>query len=193
MKIELIEEKAVFRDFFQIVVGRLRFEKFDGTMSAEVRRLCLERGNAVAVVLYNRKNHSLILIEQFRYPAYRALQKQNGWLYELVAGVVEPGETPEEVVRREVLEEAGYEVANIEMLTRIFPSPGGTSERIYIYYAEVKDRVNAGGGLKTEHEDIRVMELPVTRVYEMVKQGLIEDAKTLVGLLYAKEKIEYRR
>jgi ADP-ribose pyrophosphatase len=189
MKVELIGEQLTYDDFFKILVGRLRFEKFNGQMSAEVRRLCLDRGDAVAVVLFNQKKKTLILIEQFRYPVYRALQGQNGWIYELAAGVVEPGETPEEVVEREVMEEVGYEVKNVKRLACIYPSPGVISERIYIYYAEVARQINRGGGLASEHEDIRVIELPVKKVDNMIKQGLIEDAKTLIGLMYAREKL----
>jgi len=189
MKVELKKERVAYRDFFKIVVGRLRFEKFNGQMSEEVRRLCLDRGDAVAVVLFNRKKKTLILIEQFRYPVYRALKGKNGWIYELAAGVVEPGETPEQVVEREVMEEVGYEVKSVKRLACIYPSPGVISERIYIYYAEVAKQINRGGGLASEHEDIRVIELPVKKVYSMIKQGLIEDAKTLIGLRYAKEKL----
>jgi ADP-ribose pyrophosphatase len=187
--VELKEEQEVFKDFFKITVGRFRFQKFNGQMSQEVRRLCLDRGDAVAIVLFNRKEKTLVLISQFRYPAYRAQNHQNGWLYELVAGVVEPGEEPEDAARRELMEEAGYKVEKLELLARIYPSPGGTSERMYIYYAEVTERDNSGGGSSREHEDIRVLELPVTKVYEMVNQGLIEDAKTLVGLSYARERV----
>jgi ADP-ribose pyrophosphatase len=189
MKVELADEQLKYDDFFKITVGRLRFEKFNGKMSAEVRRLCLDRGDAVAVVLFNRKKRTLILIEQFRYPVYRALKKKNGWLCELVAGVVEKGETPEGVVEREVMEEVGYTVKNVKRLTCIYPSPGVLSERIYIYYAEVAEQINRGGGLASEHEDIRAIELPVKKVYGMIKKGLIEDAKTLIGLMYAKEKL----
>lgn len=187
MKVEIKEERVAYDDFFKIIVGRLRFEKFDGTMSKEVRRLSMERGDAVAVVLFNRQNNTLVLIQQFRYPVYRALKKKNGWLYELVAGVVEHGETAQAVVRREVMEEAGYKVKNLKLLTRIFPSPGGMSERIYIFYAEVAGRENAGGGLISEHEDIRVLELPVAKVYAMLEKGKIEDAKTVIGLMLARE------
>ncbi|MCI0696275.1 NUDIX hydrolase [candidate division KSB1 bacterium] len=189
MKVELTEEQVAYKDFFKIIVARLRFEKFDGTMSKEVRRLCMERGDAVAVVLFNRQNNTLILIRQFRYPVFRVLKKKNGWLYELVAGVMVRGETPQAVVRREVMEETGYKVKNLKLLARIFPSPGGMSERIYIFYAEVAGRENAGGGLASEHEDIRVMELPVTKVYAMLEKGKIEDAKTVIGLMLARERV----
>ncbi len=189
MKVKIKEERVAYKDFFKIVVGRLRFEKFDGTLSKEVRRLSMERGDAVAVVLFNRQKKTLVLIQQFRYPVFRALKKKNGWLYELVAGVVERGETPQGVVRREVMEEAGYKVKNLKLLARIFPSPGGMSERIYIFYAEVAGRENAGGGLASEHEDIRVLELPVAKVYAMLEKGKIEDAKTVIGLMYARERV----
>jgi len=189
-RVEFSEERLVYDDFFKITAGRFKFEKFNGEMSAEVRRLCLDRGDAVAVVLFNRPKNKLVMIEQFRYPVYRALNKQNGWLYELVAGVVEAGETPEEVVAREVMEEAGYRIKNVKLLSTVFPSPGGMSERVYIFYAEVASRENAGGGLASEDEDIRVMELPVRKVYALLKKGQIEDAKTVIGLMQAEKLIQ---
>ncbi len=188
-KVEVSEERLAYDDFFKITAGRFKFEKFDGEMSEEVRRLCLDRGDAVAVVLFNRQTSKLVLIEQFRYPVYRALHGENGWLCELVAGVVEAGETPKEVVAREVMEEAGYRIKNVKLLSTVFPSPGGTSERVYIFYAEVAGRENAGGGLASEHEDIRVMEMPVSKVYTMLKKGRIEDAKTMIGLMQAEKLI----
>ena len=171
MKVELKDEQTAYDDFFKIFAARLRFEKFNGEMSKEVRRLCLDRGDAMAVVLFNRQSNKLVMIEQFRYPVYRALQRKNGWLCELIAGVVEMGETPEQVVAREVMEEAGYLIKNAKLLSTVFPSPGGMSERVYIFYAEVAGRENAGGGLASEDEDIRVMELPVGKVYAMLRRG----------------------
>lgn len=189
MKVKLLKEQLAYDDFFKITAGRIKFEKFNGEMSAEVRRLCLDRGEAVAVVLFNRQNRKLVLIEQFRYPVYRALHRQNGWLCELIAGLVEAGEKPEEVAAREAMEETGYQIKNVKLLARIFPSPGGISERVYIFYAEVAGRENAGGGLASEDEDIRVMELPVSQVYGMLRRGQIEDAKTVIGLMQAEKLI----
>ena len=189
MKVELQEEQTAYDDFFKITAGRFKFEKFNGEMSKEVRRLCLDRGDAVAVVLFNRQSNKLVMIEQFRYPVYRALQRKNGWLCELIAGVVEAGEKPEEVASREAMEETGYQIKNVKLLARIFPSPGGMSERVYIFYAEVAGRENAGGGLASEDEDIRVMELPVGKVYAMLRRGELEDAKTVIGLLQAEKLI----
>lgn len=193
MKVKWQQERLAYDDFLKIIVGRLRFEKFNGEMSEEVRRLCLDRGDAVAVVLFNRQNNKLVLIEQFRYPVYRALKMKNGWLCELVAGVVEKGETPQEVVAREVMEGAGYRIKNIKLLSTVFPSPGGMSERVYIFYAEIAGRENDGGGLLFEHEDIRVLELPVRKVYAMLKRGEIEDGKTIIGLLQAEKLIQRQR
>jgi ADP-ribose pyrophosphatase len=187
MKVEIEKEQTVFDDFFKIVACKVSFEKFDGQMSQPVRRLSFERGDSVAAVLFNRHNNSLILIEQFRYPAHRA-QRENGWLYELVAGVIEAGETPEEVARREVLEETGYQAGEVKHLATVFPSPGGTSERVYVYFAEVGKKESAGGGVPEEHEDIRILDLPVPRVYQMLEAGKITDAKTVIGLLLARER-----
>lgn len=192
-KLEFIEERLVYDDFFKITAARLKFEKFNGEMSEEVRRLCLDRGDAVAVVLFNREKNKLVLIEQFRYPVYRALDRKNGWLCELIAGVVEAGEKPEEVAQREAIEETGYQIKNVKLLARVFPSPGGMSERVYIFYAEVAGRENSGGGLASEHEDIRVLELPINKVYAMLKKGQIEDAKTVIGLMQAEKLIRRRR
>ena len=189
MKVKLLEEQLAYDDFFKITAGRFKFEKFNGEMSKEVRRLCLDRGDAVAVVLFNRQSNKLVMIEQFRYPVYRALQGENGWLCELIAGVVEAGEKPEEVASREAMEETGYQIKNVKLLARIFSSPGGISERVYIFYAEVAGRENAGGGLASEDEDIRVMELPVGKVYAMLRRGELEDAKTVIGLLQAEKLI----
>jgi len=187
MKVEIKKEQLDYDNFFKIFVGRLKFEKFNGQMSEVVSRLCLDRGDAVAVVLFNRESNKLVLIEQFRYPVYRALQGKNGWLCELIAGVVEAGEKPEEVAAREAMEETGYKIKNVKLLARVFPSPGGMSERVYIFYAEVAGRENAGGGLTSEDEDIRVMELSVSKVYTMLKKGQIEDAKTVIGLMQAEK------
>lgn len=192
-RVEVDDERVVYDDVFRLIQAHLRFEKFDGTMSDTVRRLCFERGDAVAVVLHHPQRHTLVLVEQFRYPVFRAMGRRNGWLYELVAGTVEAGETPEEVARREVLEETGYQLAYLEPLASIFPSPGGASERIFLFYGQLGERKEPGGGAPAEHEDIRVVECPVEHVLEMVSKGQIQDAKTLVGLFFAMDRLTVRK
>ena len=186
MKNVIIHEKnRVFDDHFKIDEARLQFERFDGTMSEPVRRLVFERGDSVAALVRHRDTGEILLIEQFRYPTY---EKGTGWLVETVAGVIEDGETPEATLRREVREEIGYEVTHTEPIATFYVSPGGTSERILLYYAEVTNasRVSEGGGAEEEHEDIRLVALTPEALEKRLAAGAIEDAKTLVGVLWLK-------
>ena len=184
-KVEIHEENRLFDDVFAIDEARLQFERFDGSMSEPVRRLCFERGDSVAAVVRNRDTGALLLTEQFRYPTY---EKGPGWLVEIVAGVIEDGETPEASLRREIREEMGYDVAHLEPIATFYVSPGGSSERILLYYAEVTDdgKVGAGGGADEEGEDIRLVTLTPDALDARLAAGDLADAKTLVGVLWLK-------
>jgi len=163
----------------------VRYERYDGTMSPPVGRLTLERGDAAGVLLYDPARDQVVLVEQFRYPAYAA--GEAGWLVEIVAGTVQPGQDPLEVARAEVREEAGYEVVALRHLTTCFLSPGGSSERAYIYQADISidERRWAGGGLAGEGEDTRLCVFGREEVLELVRKGAIADAKTIIALLTA--------
>jgi nudix-type nucleoside diphosphatase (YffH/AdpP family) len=182
----------VFDDFFKVDRAVIQFEKFDGVMTDDVVRLSFERGKAVAVLLVNPDKKTVILTKQFRFPAYRA-DKTCGWLYEIVAGTTETESTPEETARREVLEEVGYDVENLKLLYSFFPTPGGSTEIIYLFYAEVTDdrRKNKGGGLAIEVEDIQVVELPIQEVLQLLADGQIMDAKTIIALQWLKENYSF--
>lgn len=127
------------------------------------------------------------MIRQFR---YAAVSKAGGWLTETVAGLVDPGETPEDAVRREILEEAGYDIERLERIFCFYPTPGITSERIILYYAETRGNgpVAKGGGLAHENEDIRVLELPLGEALAQLDRGEIVDAKTIIGLMWLRER-----
>ena len=148
-RVEVTEEHDVFRrGFISLKEATLRYERFDGQMSEPVTRLYFDRGDSVAALLHDPSADTLTLVEQFRYPAYVT---GHGWLLELPAGVVERehGESEEETMRREIMEETGYEVASLEPITTCYPSPGGSSERIFLYYAQISEaaRRGAGGGV----------------------------------------------
>jgi nudix-type nucleoside diphosphatase (YffH/AdpP family) len=179
-RVEILSERVVFDDVFKIVEATLRFERFNGQMSEPVRRLVFERGDSAAALLLNRDTQKVILIEQFRYPTYK---KGPGWLLEVVAGMVDRGEQPEETIRREVREEVGYQVGDLQPIATFYVSPGATSERIALYYAEVgdADRVAAGGGSAAEHEDIEQVELSLPELWTALDEGKIVDAKTLIA------------
>jgi nudix-type nucleoside diphosphatase (YffH/AdpP family) len=182
-KVKISSEKVVFDDRFKVLETRLQFEKFDGQMSEPVRRLTFERGDAAAALLWHRDKERLLLVEQFRHATYA---KGPGWLVEVVAGMVKPREGPEATMHREILEETGYRVDDLEYIATFYPSPGGSSERIFLYYAEVgdDDLVDAGGGAVGEHEDIRLVEYTKAEMETALDRGEIVDAKTLVAALW---------
>lgn len=145
-RVEIQSKKGVFDGFFKIEEVEFRHQRVDGSMSRALRRLHLERGDGVAVVVYNKTRDCIVFVRQFRYSTY---EKGPGWLRETVAGVIEQGEAPEAVARRELLEEAGYRVGELESVGCFYLTPGGSSERIYLFFAEVEnvDRVTDGGGV----------------------------------------------
>ncbi len=182
-RVEVDGRELVLDDFFQVEAARLRYELFGGGMSDTVRRLNFERRDAAAVLLVERESGDVILIEQFRFPTYA---KGPGWLVEAVAGIVADGEDPAETARREALEETGYRVGELDHIGTFYLSPGGSSERIFMYHAEVAaaDRVAAGGGLAAEGEDIRIVRLPTADVADALTSARFADAKTVVGLMW---------
>lgn len=181
-KVEIIARDEIFRALiFRVDHIRLRFERYDGEMSGVIERVSLERGDGVAALLHDPAADTLILIEQFRASTYG---KGGGWLIELPAGIVEPGEDPATTMIREIDEETGYSVQTLHPISTFFLSPGGSSERIFLFYARLKPqaRSGAGGGLESESEDIRVMITPVAEALAKAQAGAIHDAKTLIGL-----------
>lgn len=183
-KVVIDSKKLAFDDFFQVEEAHLRYELFNGEMSRSVRRFSLERGNSVAVLVYNLETHKIILISQFRYPTYK---NGHGWLTELIAGMIDPGEKPEESARRELLEEAGLTISTFEHICDFYPSPGGSSEMIFLYYAEVSGKFalyNKTGGLPDHAEDIISFEMTLEDALKSVREGKIIDAKTIAAIFW---------
>lgn len=174
-------KKRVYDGFFKIDEAEVSFERFDGRMSPRLRRLCFERGDSVAALVYQRDARRALLVNQFKYPTYA---KGPGWILETVAGILEPGETPEAAVRREVLEEMGFAVERLEPIATFYVSPGGSSERILLFYAEVSagDKIAAGGGVPSEGEDVETLSFSLDELERLLAEGAVQDAKTLVGI-----------
>ncbi|HKI53098.1 MAG TPA: NUDIX hydrolase [Anaerolineales bacterium] len=181
-KVSVEQKKYILEDVFKVEEAYLRYEKFNGEMSGTVRRISLERGDSVSILIYNTITNKIILIRQFRYPSYKS---GNGWLIETIAGIVDKGEKPEESARREVQEETGLTIKTLEHITTFYPSPGGSSERVFLYYSEVsRDQTVDGevGGLACESEDIKSHELTLDEALGKIKSGEIMDAKTIIGI-----------
>jgi ADP-ribose pyrophosphatase len=182
-KVEIESTNRILDDFFKVDEAYLRHERFDGHMSDRIRRLNFERGDAVAAVIVERQTGDVLLVEQFRYPAYT---NGPGWLVETVAGVVGDDEDPETSIRREVLEEMGYRVGELDHIGTFYLSPGGSSERITLFHGEVSaaDRIEDGGGVESENEDIRLVRLPRNEIGSALESERFSDAKTIIGLMW---------
>jgi ADP-ribose pyrophosphatase len=180
----------VFDDFFKIDKAFLQYEKFDGTLTPELLRLNFNRGDSVAVLLYDPSIKAVVLTRQFRFPAYYS-DAQKGWQLEIVAGLLETNECPEAAAHREVFEEVGFQVPRLEFVTEFFLSPGGSSEKIRLYFAEAaaSDQTGTGGGVIREGEDICVESIPLARALEMIRTNEIGDAKTIIALLWLDKKL----
>jgi ADP-ribose pyrophosphatase len=182
----IARQQRLFDDFFKIDELLVTHRQIDGTTSSVQRRLVFERGDSVAVLLFNRDRRAVVLVEQFKAPTLIARRRDDpattdGWLVEPLAGMIDTGEAPEAAAIRETLEETGYRIREPELIGRFFVSPGGTSERVFLYFAEVgdADRVGKGGGI--DDEDIKVLEIGLEELFEQLARGLIEDAKLAIG------------
>ncbi len=187
--VEIIEKETAFQGYFRVDRYRLRHKKFDGGWSAPMRREIFERGHAVAVLLYDPDADRLVMIEQFRPGAHAALGEPHlrdafsPWLIEWVAGIIDPGETPETVACREALEEAGCTVQELEFIQLILATPGGSTETIALYAGRVEAPETGGiHGLDDEHEDIRVLVVPPAEAFAWLDAGRILNASTVIGL-----------
>ena len=180
---EVLDKSTCYSGFFRLEKYRLRHELFAGGWSAEISRECLERGHAVAVLLYDPDTDQVVLLEQFR---IGALEFPGGpWLVEIVAGIMDdPDETAEEVARRETLEEAGCEVLDLVPICRYLVSAGGTSETITLFCGRIDAKAVASGlgGIASEHEDIQVRVVSRDEALSLLCAGRINSAAPIIAL-----------
>jgi ADP-ribose pyrophosphatase len=182
-QLEILEKSIGYRGFFRLEKYRLRHELFAGGWSAEISRECLERGHAVAVLLYDPDTDQIVLLEQFR---IGALDFPGGpWLLEIVAGIIDhPGETTEEVAQRETAEEAGCELLDVLPICHYLVSPGGTSESITLYCGRVDVSTISSEvyGVASEHEDIRLQVVSRSEALALLHSGRINSAAPIIAL-----------
>lgn len=154
-----------------------RHRRFDGQWSEEVTRDLYTIGEVAMILPYDPALDAVLLVEQFR--TCGLYWNEPTWLFEAVAGIIDPGETPPEVAMREATEEAGLYIAAPIHISTVYSSPGGYGERTYMY-AGLADLATAGGihGLAHEHEDIRAVVVPLDEAFAAAFDGRIKDAKT---------------
>lgn len=176
------KEETLFDQFFEVRRSLLQFEKFDGSLSPQVIRYSFSKWDAVAILVYHTQKDAYILVRQMRYPPTH--HGIDPWMTEIVAGGITPGEDEEEAGIREVIEETGYQPLSMKRIMRFYVSPGIMSERITLFYAEVDEssRLNNGGGLLNEDEDIELVWVPKSAANEWLSQQAIGDSKTIIAL-----------
>jgi len=159
------------------------YQKKDGTWERQERE-AYDRGNGAAILLYNKAQKTVILTRQFRMPTY-VNGNEDGMMIEACAGILEQ-ENPEDSIRRETEEETGYQISKVEKAYEIYMSPGSVTEILYLFVAEYTKemKVNEGGGVAAEQEEIEVLEVGFEEVLALVKSGEIKDAKTIMLIQY---------
>lgn len=182
--IEILGEQTLYEGFFTLKRIQFKHKLFAGGQSGVVTRELLIKGAASAVIAYDPKEDSVILVEQVRIgAAYHPESNRSPWLLELIAGMVEKGEKPEDVALRESEEEAGIQVKNLTHCLSVWDSPGGIVERIHLFAGEV-DSTQAKGihGLAEENEDIRVHVVKREQAYQWMCEGKIDNGIAVIGL-----------
>jgi ADP-ribose pyrophosphatase len=179
--VKLIDRSIRYQGYFQIVRYRFRHRLFAGGWSGETQREVFERGHAAGLLPYDPVADAVVLIEQFRIGALVA--GMPAWQTEIVAGIIEEGESAEDVARREGFEEAGVRVAEMIPICRYLVSPGGASESVALFCGRVDSR-GLGGlhGLPEESEDIRVEVVPFAEALRWLEEGRVGNAVGLIAL-----------
>ncbi len=192
MKVNINNVTQEYNGFFTLERAKLQFEKFDGTISKEVVRENFYRGDSVAALVYDFTHELVLLVRQFRYPVY-AVEPHGGWITELAAGSINEGDEPAETMLRELKEEVHITttIESVHFINMFYSSPGGTSERIFLYAVDthLHDFQYDHGGLEEEAEDIEILILPFAKVFEWIDSGHFKDAKTIIALQWLQKKL----
>ncbi|MDH4041342.1 MAG: NUDIX domain-containing protein [Gammaproteobacteria bacterium] len=179
--VRILKDENAFSGYFAVRRLTLQHRCFGGGWSAPQVREVFERGDAVGVLPYDPVEDRVVLVEQFRPGALRG--DDSPWMLELVAGVVEAGESDEEVAHREALEEAGCELSSLLPIATVLPSAGACSEQVRLFCG-LLTRAGAGGihGLAEEGEDILVHSVSRREALELVAGNRIPNGHTLIAL-----------
>ncbi len=181
--LSILKEETLYEGFFTLKKIHFKHKLFAGGESGEVVRELLIKGSASAVIAYDPNLDNVVMVEQVRIGAYAPNITKTPWLLELIAGMVEEGESPEEVAKRESEEEAGVTVSHLMHALSVWDSPGGVIERLHIFAGKVDSRQAKGlHGLAEEHEDIRVQVLSRQEAYARVCDGRIDNCIAVLGL-----------
>jgi nudix-type nucleoside diphosphatase (YffH/AdpP family) len=184
MKVKILEKTVLSDNWYKLYKYTYSITDKEGKELVQSRE-AYDRGNGATILLYNRKQHTVILTSQFRLPSL-VNGNESGVLIEACAGLLDL-DNPEECIRRETEEETGYRVQDVKKIFDVYMSPGSVTEILYFFVGEYShaQKVNEGGGVD-EDENIEVLELDFDKAYSMISSGEIRDAKTIILLQYAK-------
>ena len=183
-KIEITKKELLSNNWY--LLNKYTFNYQTETENQTHVREVYDRGNGAAILLYNTTKKTVILTRQFRLPAFLN-GNESGMMIECCAGLLEE-ENPEACIIRETEEETGYRVTKVNKVMQTFMSPGAVTEVLYLFIGEYNDtmKVNNGGGLESEQENIEVLEYSFDEAFNMIATGEIQDAKTVILLQHLK-------
>ena len=183
--VNILETEVLSKNWYTLKKITYEYTTTDGTRRKQTRE-AYDRGNGAAILLYNTAAKTVILTRQFRLPSF-INGNANGMLIEACAGLLDK-DNPEDCIRRETEEETGYKISDVRKIYEAYMSPGSVTEILYFFVAAYTSamKVSEGGGLEHEQENIEVLELGSDKALQMIEQGQIKDAKTIMLLQYAK-------
>ena len=183
--VSIIKTEILSDNWYVLKKITYNYKMKDGTLVTQNRE-AYDRGNGAAILLYNKMYKSVILTRQFRLPTF-VNGNETGMMIEACAGLLDK-DNAEDCIRRETEEETGYRITDVRKIFEAYMSPGSVTEILYFFIAEYEAsmKVNEGGGVEHEQENIEVLELNIDQAMEMINSGDIKDAKTIMLLQYIK-------
>jgi nudix-type nucleoside diphosphatase (YffH/AdpP family) len=182
-KVKVLETKVLSDNWYILRKVTYEYQRKDGTWQKQSRE-AYDRGNGATILLYNKEQGTVILTRQFRLPSFLN-GNSDGMLIEACAGLLDR-DNPEDCIKRETEEETGYKISKVQKIFEAYMSPGSVTEILYFFVAEYTKsmKVNEGGGVEHEQEEIEVLEIPLDKAMQMIKDGEIKDGKTIMLLQY---------
>jgi GDP-mannose pyrophosphatase NudK len=183
-KIKILKTELLSNNWYLLNKVTYEYQKED-IVETQIREV-YDRGNGAAILLYNTTQKTVILTQQFRMPTFLN-ENKTGMMIEVCAGLLDK-DNPEQCIIRETEEETGYRLSTVHKVFETYMSPGSVTEILYLFVGEYNAtmKVNDGGGIDTEQENIEVLEYTFDKAFAMIESGEIKDAKTILLLQYAK-------
>lgn len=183
-RVKIKKVEVLSNDWYTLKKTTFDYLRSDGKWQTQSRE-SYDRGNGAVILMYNLDQQTVILIRQFRFPTF-ANGLSDGLLIEAAAGQLEDA-SPEKRIIMEAEEETGYQIDKATKIFEAYSSPASVTEKLHYFIAEYdpKKKVGSGGGLVEEGEDIEVLEVPFKQCLDMISNGEIQDAKTIILIQYA--------